>query len=140
MEPGREVEKLIDIVSAIRTPGSGCIWSLQQDFGTTISYTLEEVRELKEAVSKGAVEEIRDELGDLLYHVVFFARIAEERGAFDFGDIVDATTKKLIRRHPHVFGGEYASTPEEVDRIWARVKDQEKAEREARRNFGTGEE
>src|ERR1700719_2115479 len=103
MTPSREIARLIEIMAALRTPGSGCPWGLEQDFATIAPYTIEEAYEAAAAIARGDVDDLRDELGDLLLQVVFHARMAEESGRFDFGDVVQAITEKLVRRHPHVF-------------------------------------
>jgi len=100
-------------------------------------YTLEEAYEVADAIERGDVANLREELGDLLLQVVFHARMAEEQGRFDFGDVVDAITRKLIRRHPHVFGDARDLSSDEVKALWGRVKADEKRERaEARRAAG----
>src|SRR5205807_3865927 len=104
MRPSREISRLIEIMAALRTPGAGCPWDLEQDFATIAPYTLEEAYEVVDAISRGDLDDLRDELGDLLLQVVFHARMAEEAGQFGFGDVVQAITEKLVRRHPHVFG------------------------------------
>ena len=104
MKPSRDIARLIEIMAALRTPGTGCPWDLEQNFATIAPYTIEEAYEVADAIARGDLADLRDELGDLLLQVVFHARMAEEQGAFDFGDVVEAITEKLIRRHPHVFG------------------------------------
>ena len=89
---------------ALRHPETGCPWDLQQDFASIAPYTIEEAYEVADAIERGDLDHLKDELGDLLLQVVFHARMAEERGAFDFGAVVEAITSKLLRRHPHVFG------------------------------------
>src|SRR6202008_1762216 len=92
-------------MAALRTPESGCPWDLEQNFRTIAPYTLEEAYEVADAIARGDLDHLKDELGDLLLQVVFHARMAEEQGIFAFGDVVEAITTKLIRRHPHVFAG-----------------------------------
>src|SRR4029079_1769462 len=104
MKPSRDITRLIEIMAALRTPGSGCPWDLEQNFGTIAPYTIEAAYEVADAISRGDLDDLKDELGDLLLQVVFHARMAEEQGSFAFGDVVQAITEKLIRRHPHVFG------------------------------------
>ena len=99
----RDIGRLIEIMAALRTPGSGCPWDLEQTFATIAPYTLEEAYEVADAIARGDLTTSKDELGDLLLQVVFHARMAQEQGAFDFGDVVEAITAKLVRRHPHVF-------------------------------------
>ncbi len=118
-------------MAALRTPGSGCPWDLEQTFETIAPYTIEEAYEVADAIARGDIEGLRDELGDLLLQVVFHARMAQERGAFDFGDVVQAITEKLIRRHPHVFADGQGRTAEAVKGLWERIKAEEKAARAA---------
>lgn len=127
MKASRDISDLIAIMAALRTPGSGCPWDLEQSFETIAPYTIEEAYEVADAIVRGATDELRDELGDLLLQVVFHARMAQERGAFDFGDVVEAITKKMIRRHPHVFGDEQGRTAEAVSGLWERIKAEERA-------------
>jgi ATP diphosphatase len=133
VKPARDIDALLAIMAALRTPGSGCPWDLEQTFETIAPYTIEEAYEVAEAIARGDLDDLREELGDLLLQVVFHARMAEERRAFDFGDVVLAITEKLVRRHPHVFGEERAHSPAAVEGAWERIKAQEKADRAARR-------
>jgi ATP diphosphatase len=126
------IERLLEIMAALRTPGTGCPWDLEQSFETIVPYTLEEAYEVADAVQRGDLDDLKDELGDLLLQVVFHARMAEERGAFAFADVVEAITSKLIRRHPHVFGKARNLPAAEVKRLWEEIKRAEKAERQAR--------
>jgi len=114
-------------MAALRTPGSGCPWDLEQSFETIAPYTLEEAYEVADAIARGDLNNLKDELGDLLLQVVFHARMAHEKAAFDFGDVVESITAKLIRRHPHVFADEQGRTTEAVKGLWERIKAQEKA-------------
>ncbi len=98
-------------MKALRTPGTGCPWDLQQDFASIAPYTIEEAYEVADAIQRGDLIDLKDELGDLLLQVVFHAQMAQEAGVFDFGDVVEAITTKLIRRHPHVFGEPARSVP-----------------------------
>ena len=118
MQPSREIGRLIEIMAALRTRGSGCPWDLEQTFATIVPFTLEEAYEVADAVERGDFADLRDELGDLLLQVVFHARMAEEEGRFGFGDVVEAITAKLIRRHPHVFADARDLSPEEVKALW----------------------
>ena len=129
MKPSRDIARLIEIMAALRTPGSGCPWDLEQTFRTIAPYTLEEAYEVADAIARGDLEELRDELGDLLLQVAFHARMAEEQGAFDFGDVVETVTAKLVRRHPHVFADADGRTAKAVEGLWERIKTQEKTER-----------
>ncbi len=137
MQPSRDISRLNEIMAALRTPETGCPWDLEQTFATIVPYTLEEAYEVADAIERGDVANLREELGDLLLQVVFHARMAEEEGRFDFGDVVDAITCKLIRRHPHVFGDARDLSSDEVKALWGRIKAEEKRERaEARRAAG----
>jgi nucleoside triphosphate diphosphatase len=137
-KPSRDIAALIAIMAALRTPGTGCPWDLEQDFATIAPYTIEEAYEVADAISRGDLDDLRDELGDLLLQVVFHARMAEEAGAFDFGAVVEAITGKLLRRHPHVFGDLRGLSPADVKDLWARIKAEEKAARPARQNVSSG--
>ena len=134
MIPSRDISRLLEIMAALRTSGTGCPWDLEQDFASIAPYTIEEAYEVADAIARGDLDDLRDELGDLLLQVVFHARMAEEKNAFSFGDVVEAITRKMIRRHPHVFadanGGLSASG---VRGAWERIKAEEKAERATRR-------
>jgi ATP diphosphatase len=137
MTNSRDISRLLDIMAALRTPGSGCPWDLEQNFSTIAPYTIEEAYEVADAIARGDLDDLRDELGDLLLQVVFHARMAEEQNAFDFGDVVDAISAKMIRRHPHVFADKHGRlTPSDVKGAWERIKAEEKAERAARRPSG----
>jgi nucleoside triphosphate diphosphatase len=129
MTPSRDIGRLLDIMAALRTPGTGCPWDLAQNFSTIAPYTLEEAYEVADAIARGDLADLKDELGDLLLQVVFHSRMAEEQGAFAFGEVVQAITEKLIRRHPHVFGAEQSRTPQAVEGLWERIKAEEKAAR-----------
>ncbi len=129
MHPSREISRLLDIMAALRTPVTGCPWDLAQDFRSILPYTIEEAFEVADAIERDDKADLREELGDLLLQVVFHARLAEEEGAFDFGQVVEAITTKLIRRHPHIFGDRRDLSPTEVKRLWGDIKAQEKAER-----------
>lgn len=132
MTPSRDLQRLIAIMAALRTPGTGCPWDLKQDFSSIAPYTIEEAYEVADAIARGDLDDLKDELGDLLLQVVFHARMAEEQGTFAFGDVVQAITEKLIRRHPHVFGDTADLTPDEVKGLWDKIKAEEKAERRQR--------
>jgi nucleoside triphosphate diphosphatase len=134
MTPSRNIAALLDIMAKLRTPVTGCPWDLEQNFATIAPYTIEEAYEVADAIARHDLDDLREELGDLLLQVVFHARMAEEQGAFAFGEVVEAITQKLIRRHPHVFGDARGKlTPSEVKGNWDRIKAEEKAERAARR-------
>lgn len=136
IEPSRDIARLIEIMAALRTPGTGCPWDLAQNFQTIAPYTLEEAYEVADAIERRDLDDLKEELGDLLLQVVYHARMAEEAGAFSFGDVVEGVTAKMIRRHPHVFGDETARSPGAVDGIWAKIKAEEKA---LKQGAGNGE-
>lgn len=129
MKPSRDIERLIEIMATLRTPGTGCPWDLEQDFASIAPYTIEEAREVADAIARGDLVDLKDELGDLLLQVVFHARMAQEQGSFAFPDVVEAITTKLIRRHPHVFGDARDLSPAEVKALWGQIKAQEKADK-----------
>src|SRR5216110_756101 len=136
MKPSRDISRLIEIMAALRTPVAGCPWDLEQNFATIAPYTIEEAYEVVEAISRGDLDDLCEELGDLLLQVVFHARMAEEQDAFAFGDVVEAITRKMIRRHPHVFADKDGNiAPAGVKSAWERIKAEEKAERAARRSL-----
>src|SRR5262247_3547983 len=112
MEASRDITRLLEIMAALRTPGTGCPWDLEQNFRTIAPYTLEEAYEVADAIARDDLAGLKDELGDLLLQVVFHARMAQEQDAFDFGDVVQAITEKLLRRHPHVFGDARNMSPD----------------------------
>ncbi len=132
MENSRDITKLLEIMAALRAPRTGCPWDLEQNFATIAPYTIEEAYEVAEAIARGDLSALKEELGDLLLQVVFHARLAEEQGVFDFGDVVKAITDKLIRRHPHVFGEMGGLSAKEVKELWAKIKKQERAGRDAK--------
>jgi ATP diphosphatase len=129
MTPSRDIARLIEIMAALRTPGSGCPWDLEQDFRSIAPYTIEEAYEVADAIERGDFDDLRDELGDLLLQVVYHARLAEEQNRFAFGDVVAAITEKLLRRHPHVFGDARGLNAEAVAELWQKIKAEEKAAR-----------
>jgi nucleoside triphosphate diphosphatase len=141
MQPSSDIRRLIDIMAALRDPLSGCPWDVQQTFASIAPFTVEEAYEVVDAIERGATEDLREELGDLLLQVVFHARMAEEAGLFDFGGVVEAITSKLVRRHPHVFGDAGTLISDEVKGLWGRIKAEEKrAKRESEaRNGGSAE-
>jgi ATP diphosphatase len=129
VKPSRDIARLIEIMAALRTPGTGCPWDLEQTFRSIAPYTLEEAYEVADAIARGDLAHLKDELGDLLLQVAFHARMAEEQGAFDFGDVVESVTTKLVRRHPHVFADAEGRTAEAVEGLWERIKAEERAQR-----------
>lgn len=136
MTPSRDVDRLNEIMAALRDPESGCPWDKEQSFATIAPYTVEEAHEVADAIARQDLEDLREELGDLLLQVAYHARLAEEIGAFNFGDVVEAVTAKMIRRHPHVFGDDDARNPGAAKGFWEKIKAEEKRERLARRKDG----
>jgi ATP diphosphatase len=133
MKPSRDIAALIEIIAALRAPATGCPWDLAQDFASITTYLIEEAHEVAHAIALGDLENLRDELGDLLFHVVFQARLAQEDGAFDFADVVESITTKMIRRHPHVFDEPRRLTLASVKELSDEIKAKEKEERALRR-------
>jgi ATP diphosphatase len=140
MRASRDISRLLEIMAALRTPGTGCPWDLEQDFASIAPYTIEEAYEVADAIQRHDLEDLRDELGDLLLQVVFHAEMAREAGAFDFGDVVESITAKLVRRHPHVFGDARDLSPAEVNALWGAIKRAEKDARQRERGVGTDQE
>jgi ATP diphosphatase len=128
-KPSRDINTLLAIMKVLREPG-GCPWDREQTFATIAPYTIEEAYEVASAIEEQDFKSLPGELGDLLLHVVFHARMAEEAGLFDFGDVVDAVTAKMINRHPHVFGGENAKANAHDQRAhWETLKAEERKQK-----------
>jgi len=123
-----DIGGLLGIMARLRDPEGGCPWDLRQTFRTIAPYTIEEAYEVADAIDRGDMDDLRDELGDLLLQVVFHARMAQEQGAFGFADVVDAISDKLRRRHPHVFADAAVGDAEAQLRDWEALK---RSEREA---------
>jgi ATP diphosphatase len=141
MQPSSDIHRLIEIMTALRDPETGCPWDVEQTFASIAPYTIEEAYEVADAIERGETEDLREELGDLLLQVVFHARMAEEAGLFDFGGVVEAITAKLIRRHPHVFGDARGLDSDAVKALWGTIKAEEKRRHaEARERAGLGAE
>ena len=121
------IDRLLAIIARLRDPARGCPWDLQQDFRSIAPHTLEEAYEVADAIERSDLDALRDELGDLLFQVVFHAELARERGAFAFDDVVGAICDKLTRRHPHVFGDAVVADAGEQSRVWERLKSEERA-------------
>jgi len=129
-DAGRKtIADLIAVMAALRTPGTGCAWDLAQDFSTIAPYTLEEAYEVADAIARNDLIDLKEELGDLLLQVVYHARMAEEIGAFNFDDVADGITRKMLRRHPHVFGSPEERAQGLQKGAWERIKASEKAEK-----------
>ncbi len=123
------INRLLDIMARLRDPDGGCPWDIEQDFRSIAPYTIEEAHEVADAIERGDLDDLKDELGDLLFQVVFHARMAEEEGAFTFGDVVAAISDKLERRHPHVFGDADITDAQAQTVNWENIKAAERAER-----------
>ncbi|MEI9902245.1 MAG: nucleoside triphosphate pyrophosphohydrolase [Hyphomicrobium sp.] len=126
MKPAKDISRLIEIMAALRDPATGCPWDKEQTFASIAPYTIEEAYEVADAIARADLPHLKDELGDLLLQVVYHARMAEEQGAFSFGDVVEAITTKMIRRHPHVFGSPAERDAGVTAGFWERAKAQEK--------------
>lgn len=122
-----EIQRLLNIMARLRDPDSGCAWDLKQTFSTIAPYTIEEAYEVADAIERDQPVELCDELGDLLLQVVFHARIAEEAKLFDFADVVNAISEKLLRRHPHIFAEQRDLSQEQVRELWENQKALERA-------------
>jgi tetrapyrrole methylase family protein/MazG family protein len=127
---GSLFDRLVDIMATLRSP-AGCPWDRAQNSTSLKPYLLEEAYEVLEALEEGTPQKLKDELGDLLFQVIFHAQLARERGDFDIYDILAGTIAKMIRRHPHVFGSAAASTPKEALQNWEEIKRQEKTATQA---------
>ena len=121
-----DIRRLLDIMARLRDPEHGCPWDVQQDFASIVPYTIEEAYEVADAIDRGDMDDLRDELGDLLLQVVFHARMAEEADAFGFGDVVASISDKMVRRHPHVFGDEAVADAESQSVAWDEHKRRER--------------
>ncbi|MGE5565575.1 MAG: nucleoside triphosphate pyrophosphohydrolase [Parcubacteria group bacterium] len=119
--------QLLEVMARLRDPKTGCTWDVEQTFATIAPYTVEEAYEVADAIERGDLSDLKEELGDLLLQVVFHARMAEEEQAFDFGEVAKAITDKLIRRHPHVFADAGFRTSDEQTAAWEVIKKEERA-------------
>lgn len=133
-----DIDKLLFIMSQLRDPETGCPWDLQQTFKSLTRYTLEEAYEMVETIEHDRLDELPGELGDLLFQVVFYAQLGKEQNQFEFNDIVNAISDKLIRRHPHVFADEQISDAEEQTRAWEEHKAKERQQQSAQQHFLDG--
>ena len=127
MNPTGDIDGLLAIMARLRDPADGCPWDREQSFATIAPYTIEEAYEVADAIDRGDLDDLRDELGDLLLQVVFHARMAQEQGAFDFADVVAAISDKMLRRHPHVFAGAAVEDAAAQTRAWEAHKHAERA-------------
>ena len=126
--PDKDISRLLDIMSKLRDPETGCPWDKEQTFASILPFTIEEVYEVADAIEGGNMEELCDELGDLLFQIVFYAQISSESGHFDFGDILSKVIDKITRRHPHVFGDQQTLTTEQQQVAWEQHKLNERRE------------
>ena len=136
-EAERAMTALLELMARLRNPDNGCPWDQKQTFATIAPFTIEEAYEVADAIERGDPVQIRDELGDLLFQVVFHAQMAQERGWFDFAQVAGAIHEKLVRRHPHVFGDVRAAGDAELSRNWEEMKARERAEAAARGGVGS---
>ncbi|TGE80004.1 nucleoside triphosphate pyrophosphohydrolase [Pseudoalteromonas sp. KS88] len=129
MEKQNSLSELLAIMAKLRDPQSGCPWDLKQDFNSIVPHTLEEAYEVADCIERGDYTELKAELGDLLFQVVFYAQLAKEQALFDFDDVVSVLNNKLIRRHPHVFADQQALTDTQVAQQWQQIKAQERKDK-----------
>jgi ATP diphosphatase len=134
----RSVATLIAIMKALRTPVTGCPWDLEQSFASIAPYTIEEAYEVAEAIEQGDLPGLAEELGDLLLQVVYHAQLASEEGAFEFQDVVTGICRKMIRRHPHVFGGGTAGSATAAKGFWEEIKSKENVSKKESRGGTLG--
>ena len=127
------IDKLLEVMAALRHPNTGCPWDIEQTFESIAPYTIEEAYEVADAIERGNIPDLKEELGDLLLQVVYHSRIAEEQQKFDFDDVADAVTEKMINRHPHVFGTEEERAAGAEPGFWERLKAEEKRKKEEQR-------
>lgn len=120
------IQRLLDIMATLRDPERGCPWDLKQNYASIVPYTLEEAYEVADAISRQSFSELKDELGDLLFQVVFYAQLAKEDGHFQFDEVVESICTKLQRRHPHVFADASGGSAEQVLQNWEALKSQER--------------
>ena len=133
--PPATLAELVAVMAALRTPVTGCPWDLEQTFATIAPYTIEEAYEVADAIARGDLADLEEELGDLLLQVVYHSRLAEEQGAFALPDVIATVTAKMVRRHPHVFGDDAARSAGAAEGFWEKIKAEEriaKAESRAR--------
>ena len=123
-----EIGRLLDLMARLRDPNSGCPWDLAQTFNSIVPHTLEEAYEVADAIARGDMIELKDELGDLLFQIVFYAQMAREAGDFEFADVVNSIVEKMIRRHPHVFGSVRYVDADELSSAWEEIKTRERGE------------
>ncbi len=116
------INQLLEIMASLRHPETGCPWDIKQTFSTIVPYTLEEAYEVADSIERGQMDELKDELGDLMFQVVFYAQMAKEQKLFEFDDVIKAINDKLVRRHPHVFAGEQYENEKTLNEAWEKSK------------------
>jgi len=121
-----DIKDLLNIMNRLRDPATGCPWDCEQSFASIAPYTIEEAYEVADAIARGDLADLKDELGDLLFQVVFHSKLASEIGAFDFNGVVEAIEQKLLRRHPHVFGEQIIETAKQQTQLWEALKEHER--------------
>ena len=124
-----DVSKLIALMARLREPQGGCPWDIEQTFHSIAPYTIEEAYEVADAISRNSMDDLCEELGDLMFQVVFHARMAEEQGAFTFTDVIDKVVTKMVSRHPHVFGDEEVADATAQTVAWEHHKEIERAQK-----------
>lgn len=129
-----EIDKLLELMQQLRDPETGCPWDQKQTFNSIVPHTIEEAYEVADAIERGDLQELKSELGDLLFQIVFYAQIASEQKAFNFHDIAQSITQKMHKRHPHVFGDVEVKSEEEQRRLWEKIKQEEKSPASANSN------
>jgi len=122
----QSIQQLIEIMRALRDPDSGCPWDLEQDFQSLISFTIEEAYEVADAIERNDMDDIKSELGDLLFQIIFYSQLAQEQQAFDFNEVVQSINDKLTRRHPHVFADAKIKDATAQTKEWEKIKQQER--------------
>ena len=127
LDAQQETARLLEIMAQLRNPDGGCPWDLEQDFSTIAPYTIEEAYEVADAIQRDDLMSLKDELGDLMFQVVFHAQMAEEKGSFEYADVLKSISEKMVRRHPHVFADANERTAEEQTISWEAQKAQERA-------------
>ncbi|KZN37528.1 nucleoside triphosphate pyrophosphohydrolase [Pseudoalteromonas luteoviolacea] len=132
----QNLQQLLDIMTKLRDPETGCDWDKQQTFKTIVPHTLEEAHEVADAIEQADFIGLKDELGDLLFQVIFYAQLGKEQGLFDFDSIVAGLNEKLIRRHPHVFEQQQSLSEQELDEQWQAIKQAERKDEDKDMQFG----
>ncbi|MUJ29299.1 nucleoside triphosphate pyrophosphohydrolase [Aliivibrio fischeri] len=140
MTTPNNIEQLLSIMAQLRDEKKGCPWDKKQTFDSIVPHTIEETYEVVDAIHKKDWSNLKEELGDLLFQVVFYAQIAQEEQLFDFNDVLETLNAKLIRRHPHVFGEENFSSDAEIAANWDKVKQQERLDKEKSNQQTTAQE